>query len=215
MADDILCVFLFDLLSSYQLPGTELLCIYDIPLESVKELIWKVVLSKHSSKALQLLAGYARVHQTFEGFDEFADSLEVATGSLENSPDSCLEFFSKQPEACMIGERLGALSSELISTNAYTRPEAAVARTALRDAEGKLVSANEEIEAHRSFVGETQAYADKLEFLGLKNQCFDAIDGKVTSARNLVMYSLNIFLHNTTTDLRFSSFRHSLRTLFA
>ena len=53
---------------------------YDLSIETVSSLVLKVIETFHSSTAFQILLGYAKIHNSFEGFDQFADELETAHG---------------------------------------------------------------------------------------------------------------------------------------
>jgi hypothetical protein len=53
-------------------------------------------------------------------------------------------------------------------------------RSEFRKAETELSLVKEELEDKNLFVKEIEQYKDRLEFLALKNQCFNAVDGKFT-----------------------------------
>ena len=172
------------------------MCVYDVSLEKVLFFLSRVVLDRHQSKVLEILVGYYLVYNTFEGFDSFADELEAAVGgSIEEGVKSCPERFSSRPEACAIGEELKRLANEQVTAKVYTRSEAIAARTKFTDHEEVVRKAQEEVDGKKSYIEETERYKDYLEFLAVRDQCYDVKDGKF-------MYSLCMLksLHQTDTE---------------
>ena len=55
-------------------------CAFDTSLYAVSSLIIKLTKAYSSEKALHLLFGYWKTFGSFNGFDEFADEIEAATG---------------------------------------------------------------------------------------------------------------------------------------
>lgn len=154
-------------------------CVYDVSIDTIKHLIFNIAIEKHSNRVLHILASYWRIHDSFEGFDQFADSLEASLGNLETI-EVCPEAFSVQPSLCMIGAQMKEFASASETIKAFSRQETVVAKTTHDKIENDLKSATSELNSYKSFVNEVDKFKDTLEFLDLKNQCFDAIDGKFT-----------------------------------
>jgi len=55
-------------------------CAFDVSSETVSSFIVKLTKAYSGEKALHLLFGYWRVFGSFNGFDDFADSIEASTG---------------------------------------------------------------------------------------------------------------------------------------
>ena len=73
---------------------------------------------------------------------------------------------------------LKRLANEQVSAKVYTRSETIAARTKFTDHEEVVRKAQEEVDGKKSYIEETERYKDYLEFLAVRDQCYDVKDGK-------------------------------------
>jgi ElaB/YqjD/DUF883 family membrane-anchored ribosome-binding protein len=94
--------------------------------------------------------------------------------------ESCPDKFATKPEVCSIGEDLKVLNDKLETVNSYSRDSATTARSNRQRVEAELSEVKNKLESMVSYAKEVEEFKDRLEFLELKNQCFNAVDGKFT-----------------------------------
>jgi protein kinase C substrate 80K-H len=93
---------------------------------------------------------------------------------------ACPDKFSSKPEVCAIGEELKGILSSLEAAKTYSRDSAATARSNSRRVETELAVVKQDLDDKLSFAKEIDELQEHFYFLELKNQCFNAVDGKFT-----------------------------------
>jgi len=152
------------------------LCSVEDPLAAIQSLIYTVIESKKAYSEPMLLLGFWTTRHTFAGSEEYARS-HLAS----ELADTCPMDLSEVPHVCAVK---GLLSETFIQdSRSMQEVETLSAQLAeLRQLESTLQNQINELtprkDAAEQASKDLEFYADHLEYLALRDQCFEVNDGK-------------------------------------
>ena len=158
----------------------------------VRRFLAHLIITRSAGEDIQVLIGFQKVFGTLDGAKDYHKQL-TATPLKENRERACPSDFQVFPDVCTID---GAIR-ELIASRDYRyhhRLEADTAREAVKASEAKLRDLEESKRNCENVLKEGEEFAGHLEFLALKDKCFDQKDanfvysvcmlGKITQKEN-------------------------------
>jgi protein kinase C substrate 80K-H len=138
-----------------------------------------VILKRQAYTHAMLLLGHHQLHQSFIGADAFA------LGHIDSNLDACPAIFEAIP-----ADHNGAVHCALKDTLKHTvdaveahyglpdaRAEVESLRTQVRELNNKIRDVESKLSTARGANDEVAKYAEYLEYLALKDQCFEKEDG--------------------------------------
>jgi protein kinase C substrate 80K-H len=144
-----------------------------IALENGRTLLLHLLKTKELYTELQLLFGYHRVKGTFEGFQDFFEAHKI--GDPHSCPaDWAGEEFNQ--ELCSLNEKLFEMYDSLTFIDG-TDPDA---HMDLAERMSVLHAQEDELAVSESSLKDFEDYSEHLEYLALRDKCFDGKDGKFT-----------------------------------
>lgn len=145
----------------------------------VRRLLAYFVGIKKASYEAQILIGHYKIFGTMDGAKLYLQKvMELSQNSLEQRK-LCPVEFEKFPDACTVGERIDVA----ILTNNYVNfasPQALTVREQVKYSKDKLANLKKAVREAEKFIHEGEEHKDFIEFLALKDQCFEVDDGKFT-----------------------------------
>lgn len=141
--------------------------------ENGRTLLLHLLKTKELYTEFQLLTGYHRVEGTLEGFQEFFDAHKLG------DPHSCPANWADEEfnrELCSLNEKLFAMYNSLSFIDG-TDPDA---HMDLTDRESGLQAEEDELAVTEGSLKDFEDYSEHLEYLALRDKCFDGKDGKFT-----------------------------------
>lgn len=143
-------------------------------IDNAKVLLLQLLKSKGLYTEIMLLTGYFRVRGTFEGAPDF-----IKTHKLLDDPHSCPAEWSGHEnvnDLCSLNELLFGMYDSLN----FIEGKNPASELDLKEMETDLSNRENELDEIENSLKDFELYSDKLEYLALKDKCFDGKDGKFT-----------------------------------
>lgn len=144
-----------------------------IAVQNGRTLLLHLLKTKELYTEFQLLTGYHHVKRTFEGFQDFYDTHKLG------DPNSCPADWASEEaaaEMCSLNEKLFEMFDSLSFIDG-TDPDAHIDLTGR---ESGLQAEEDELAVSESSLKDFEDYSEHLEYLALRDKCFDGKDGKFT-----------------------------------
>lgn len=124
---------------------------------------------------LMLLLGYHQLHNSFEGSVDF-----VHQEITEAGEESCPKDFEVLQSHCNLREKLREIIEQmaLLLKESKENPEVQRLKNEIQVRESELQTVRREKDNVTNAQKMMEAFKNHLEFLALKGQCFDTVDGK-------------------------------------
>jgi len=144
--------------------------------------IVNVVLKRRAFNEVMLILGYHQLHQSFIGSDVFV------TEHVQATPDACPASFEPLAAQANGASFCGQRSIFSSSADAFVaqfglvelRNEVEALRSKVREINVKISDVEKKLSTAESASTDMEKYKDHLEYLAMKDQCFDKEDGAFT-----------------------------------
>jgi protein kinase C substrate 80K-H len=144
-------------------------------LSVARQFLAHLILARNGGEDMQVLLGFQKVFGTLDGAKEYHRQL-TSTPLSENRRRACPVDFEQFPGVCGIGDSISAVSNKL-DYRYHRREEAESARSAVKNLEESRRHLQEKMRECEKEVEEGEKFEGFLEFLSLKDQCYEQKDG--------------------------------------